>query len=404
MKTLGFGQTDIGTTRESNEDAYLIDDQLGLYAVCDGVGGHAAGEVAARKTIDMLQGIIRENSGFLRGLRRDATADSQIVRFVETIVYDVCAAVWDMALTNARYAGMGTTLTLMLNLGGRAVMGHVGDSRLYLLRDEQVHQLSDDHTCANDLVRAGAMTPEQASRHRLRHALTRSIGVQQAVQVDTLVFDLLPGDLYLLCSDGVTDPLDGPQELADAMEGMEPSAVPDRLIDFAKAKGSTDNVTVVVIEVGAGRAPRPEDEDRRRATEQGIDRLGQMPLFAGLPLRDLLRLLNTAEVAVYETGEILMCQGVPCTHYRLVVDGEVRLSTQDGRSKTIGGGETFGVVSLLDCHPAHATAEVSKDAWLASIPCNRVDRILRLRPRLGLRVFRQLGKLLASRLDASDWV
>ncbi len=225
----GF-RTDVGRGRPENEDSILVDDAHGLYAVADGMGGHRAGEVASATAVETLQ------SAFLEG------------RPIDRAIEEANAAVFAKAAGDAALRGMGTTLTAVAVDGGTAVLGHVGDSRAYLLRDGAVTQVTDDHSLVEQLVREGRLSPEEAQNHPQRAIITRALGVDAEVQVDTYRVDLRPGDRLVICSDGLTNMLSDDTIGATLRRHADPQQAADTLVDMANQAGGDDNITVVILD------------------------------------------------------------------------------------------------------------------------------------------------------------
>jgi len=249
MKTRSYGQSDVGMHRANNEDCFLIDDSLGLYVVCDGMGGHFAGEVAAQEAAQAL----REFLGQDRLTLDELSKKGDLAGAQELVVHAVRHAsrvVRDKG-EQSGHGGMGTTVTLLLALGDRAVIASVGDSRAYHCRDKSTSLLTQDHTLANEMLIAGEISPEQAKESPFRHYLTRTVGTQEDVEVDTLVAHLIPGDLFLLCTDGLTCYFDSAHDLGQYMFN-NPSEIPPELVAYANSRGGKDNVTALVVHVEEG--------------------------------------------------------------------------------------------------------------------------------------------------------
>jgi protein phosphatase len=228
--------TDIGLVRQTNQDALFADDTLAIIA--DGMGGHAAGEVAAAMSIDLVCEGFRENQN-VEGL-------------VEAIQNANRAVVTD-ARANPEHFGMGTTIIavgLTYDLEGvmSPTLVHVGDSRAYQLRDGALRQLSEDHSVAEEWVRMGRLTPEEAVVHPRRHQLTRAVGVEDTIAIDVTSISAIAGDRVLLCSDGLSNELDGDTlaRLASAPNGLELAV--ESLVSEAKVAGGRDNITVILLE------------------------------------------------------------------------------------------------------------------------------------------------------------
>ncbi|MFC1852720.1 PP2C family protein-serine/threonine phosphatase [candidate division CSSED10-310 bacterium] len=205
MHGLGVGQTDRGRKRNNNEDYMFIDNELGLYIVSDGMGGHAAGEVASKSAVNSVVRQIKSQRPLLDRVKNKIEGISKVVRLAEKALVEACNDVYQLAKSKQNLAGMGSTLTLFLIVDEKAVMAHVGDTRLYLLRAGEVHLLSNDHTMAAEMVRKGIISLEESRGHRMSNVLTRTVGTHEAVQVDTLLIDIFPEDRFLLCSDGLSE-------------------------------------------------------------------------------------------------------------------------------------------------------------------------------------------------------
>ncbi len=274
--------TDVGRVRDGNEDAYLVDDAMGLIAVADGMGGHRAGEVASATALEALRAAI--NGG--RPLRES--------------IEDANDAVYTKSLTDTSLRGMGTTLTAgTLVAGDTLLVGHVGDSRAYLLHDGELRQVTDDHSLVEELVREGRLTADEAAVHPQRSIITRALGVDASVEVDVYPVELVPGDRLLLCSDGLTGMVQPDDIAATLRRESDPARAAAQLVDAANAAGGEDNITVVVVAVTDEAPlrelpdpiepieatevevePTPEPGERRR---RGLHGVGRVLLWA-LPI------------------------------------------------------------------------------------------------------------------------
>ncbi len=224
-------KTDVGRGRPANEDTFLVDHDDRLYAVADGMGGHRAGEVASATAIDALQ------AAFAGGAALDEAVEA------------ANAAVFEMASANLDMRGMGTTLTAAALLDDhRVLLGHVGDSRAYLMRDGAVTRITEDHSLVEQLVREGRLSPEEASSHPQKAIITRALGIDPEVEVDTYPVDLRPGDRLLLCSDGLTNMVADTAIAGILSRQPDPQQAAEQLVDMANDAGGDDNITVVVID------------------------------------------------------------------------------------------------------------------------------------------------------------
>lgn len=250
MRLRAFGMSDVGRRRESNEDHFLVDAERGLFAVADGMGGHAAGEVASRLAIDALRGFFDAEPG-----EGADPGDESAVRRLREAVVAANRNICDAISGHEERRGMGTTVVALLADRDRAVIGHVGDSRVYLLRDGRLRRLTSDHSWVNEQVRMGFLTDDAAQRHPMRNIVTRALGSRQDVSVDLAEEPVRPGDVFLLCSDGLNTML--PDDAIEALlrhAAEEPPVACRSLIEEANRRGGEDNVTVVVVAFADGSA------------------------------------------------------------------------------------------------------------------------------------------------------
>lgn len=229
MSISAFVRSDVGRVRTRNEDSFLIDASASLYAVADGMGGHAAGDVASQTAIAAFHAAFLETRSGMAAVK------------------SANRAVFERAASEPEKSGMGTTLTAVHLNGNAFFAAHVGDSRLYLLRNGILHQLTRDHTVAQDMIDKGALTKNTAMQHPMSSMLTRSLGLRAEVEVDVFEHNVVAGDLLLLCSDGLTGMLTD-EDVAERL-GQEKSLedIADGLIDAANLRGGTDNITALLI-------------------------------------------------------------------------------------------------------------------------------------------------------------
>jgi PPM family protein phosphatase len=238
------GVTDTGRRRLRNEDAFICEPPL--FAVADGMGGARAGEIAARLAAAALE---------------EAGSRARGEKGLADLIVEANRRIWERAVTDPATAGMGTTVTAALvdAAQGTVAIGHVGDSRAYLLRDGALEQLTTDHSLVAELVQSGVLTPEEAERHPQRSAITRALGTEPTVDVEVFTVAGEPGDLFLVCSDGLPVMLSDADVVA-ALEaaGRDPTAAAEALVAAANTRGGEDNITVVLFELVEGDAPEGE--------------------------------------------------------------------------------------------------------------------------------------------------
>ena len=244
--------SDAGRKRRRNEDAYVVDPPL--FAVADGMGGAQAGEVASQ----LAAAVLRQSPG----------DEGDPEQRVAALIQEANRQIYERARSDAQASGMGTTITAAILADDQVAIGHVGDSRAYRIRSGELEQLTEDHSLVAELIRSGRLTPEEAETHPQRSVITRVLGTDPDVDVDTLAVDTQPGDVFLLCSDGLTTMV-GDEEILQALresDGLEQAA--KALVKAANRRGGEDNITIVLFTVDGeeggqtnGRASDPDLED-----------------------------------------------------------------------------------------------------------------------------------------------
>lgn len=231
--------SDIGLVRETNEDSYFCDPPH-LFIVADGMGGHVAGEIASKLAVTTVINYIRENCG-------DATPES----LLNQAITQANTSVYQMALSKDVFNGMGTTITAVYIEGEIIYWGHVGDSRLYLLRNGDLCQITSDHSLVWELVQSGNITKEEALVHPKRNMLTRAVGTSCLVAVDTGAILWQPGDIVLMCTDGLTNMI-SEQDIYKLIKSEECDfdSILDQLVAEAKSAGGFDNITAILLKNG----------------------------------------------------------------------------------------------------------------------------------------------------------
>jgi serine/threonine protein phosphatase PrpC len=254
MKVISCGITDIGRKRQRNEDSYLVNDKIGLYIVADGMGGHAGGEFASKIAVSTVEEIIRgedrvksnvpantylDGNQSAEGLEQDRLKDA-INRAGNMIVR--------RAFEDPELKGMGTTSTVMFVSDDKAYIAHVGDSRAYCIRNGEIIQITEDHSLVHEQLKSGLITEEEAKTHQLKNIITRSVGVQEEVEVDTVVWKIQSGDGYLLCSDGLSNMVQD-EEMQEIVTKFEVEQAARELVDLANSRGGEDNITLILLKV-----------------------------------------------------------------------------------------------------------------------------------------------------------
>ena len=240
MRISCAGNTDVGVVRAGNEDNFLLDCSRGLFIVADGMGGHAAGEVASEMAVQ----IIEDELGSVRGL-----SDGEAAGRMRQAIRKANSAIFDRTLAEHDKRGMGTTITVMVLFSRRYLIGQVGDSRAYLLRGGELRQLTKDHSYVQEQVDAGLLSPDQARTHPYSNVITRCVGANEEVAPDIYFGNLEAGDVILLATDGLTGMLEDQQLQGILAQQENPEACVNQMITDANRRGGLDNITAIVIRI-----------------------------------------------------------------------------------------------------------------------------------------------------------
>lgn len=245
MKITSAGATNIGRKRKVNQDSFLMEPGSRLFVVADGMGGHAGGETASRLTVEtVVQSVLND---------KNSTLNMEPSDLIMGAIHRANTAVYSTAEKNKALSGMGTTVVSMYFSGGKLFVGHVGDSRVYMARKNQLWQVTKDHSLVNEKLKAGIITRDQLKKDKSRNVITRSVGFESSVLVDVYSKEVNPGELYLACSDGLSGMVDDAEmiriidELAWETDDLTPLV--NMMIDKANQHGGDDNVTCVVARV-----------------------------------------------------------------------------------------------------------------------------------------------------------
>jgi serine/threonine protein phosphatase PrpC/CRP-like cAMP-binding protein len=398
-----YAATDVGKVREHNEDNFLVDKKLALFIVADGMGGHAAGEVASaiavrtvheevKREKEMLDDYAAGSTGTIKVTPRD------IVALIEHAVQRACSKIHEEAAADTAKRGMGTTLSALLVVGNQGFIAHVGDSRIYLMRDGHVQQVTEDHTVYNELIKRGKLSKEQIEKIQQKNAITRAVGVYERVDVDTLVIELISGDTLMLASDGLHGYLTAPEELSEPL-GLAGDESVKALVRLANDRGGKDNITSVVIRIGEEGAV---DAARAKRLALKRDVLSRMPIFSRLSERELLRVMQVVEVRLYKDGDVVIREGDKGDELFIVLDGKVRIARGDQVITHLGPGEHVGEMALIRSVPRSATVSAVGEAELVSIRRQDFFEILRKEHEVAVKMLWQFLGVLADRLDQTN--
>ncbi|MFO0593580.1 MAG: Stp1/IreP family PP2C-type Ser/Thr phosphatase [Polyangiaceae bacterium] len=398
-----FARTDVGRLRDHNEDNYLVDKKLSLSVVADGMGGHAAGEVASALAVRIIHEEIKAHRDVIDAFGVDGADEragsKEILNVLEQAVNRACQKIHEEAKADPAKRGMGTTLSALLIAGSQGFIAHVGDSRIYLLRGGKIQQVTEDHTVYNELVKRGKLTRDQIEKVAQKNAITRAVGVYERVEVDTLTIEVLPGDQFLLASDGLHGYIAHTAELEPYLEEADGETAAEELIALANRKGGKDNITAVLVRLGEG-----GDEDSVRAKRLALKRdvLVKMPLFSRLNERELLRIMQVAEVRAFAPADVIVREGDRGDELFIVLTGLVQVTRGETVLLEVGAGEHFGEMALIRAMPRSATVTAVESSELITLHRADFFEILRKEHELAVKLLWQFLGVLADRLDQTS--
>jgi protein phosphatase len=286
--------SDVGKVREINEDGYLISKPV--FAVADGMGGHSAGEVASAIALQTIKKSLHK-------LPKEEDIPNLLVKSIQ----EANAAVFQRSTTEVEQRGMGTTLTVATLLKDKFYIGHIGDSRAYLLRDGKLAQLTEDHSLVAQMVKEGMLSPQEAELHPQRSVLTRALGTEPSVQIDISTSEIRPRDKILLCTDGLTAMLSDSEIERLLNESAHPRLICQKLIDAANEQGGTDNITVVLLEIPEQVAPK----QRARWWRYFLPALCGLVIFSVVGFAGASRYMNKSYYIGIYHGRIALYRGLP---------------------------------------------------------------------------------------------
>ncbi len=397
--------TDVGKKRDHNEDNFLVDKKLGLFVVCDGMGGHAAGEVASAIAVRTFHEEIKKGRDLIDDYAAGKTGSEKvnardIQHMLEFAINRASSRVHAEAERDTGKRGMGTTLVALLIIGTQAFLTYVGDSRIYMLRDGVLQQMTEDHTVYNELIKRKKMSREKVEKLAQKNAITRAVGVYEHAEPDSLMVDLLAGDRFLLCTDGLYQYFENDMETM-GRHVMDPDmdAGIKLLVDGANQAGGSDNITGVIITVGDA---KERDEDRAKRLQLKRDILARMPLFRPLNDRELLRVLQVTDVVPYRAGQLVMREGERGEELFIVLSGNLKVMRGDTELATLSTGDHVGEMALVRSQPRSASVVAATESDLMVIRRTEFFEILRKEHQLAVKLLWQFLGVLAERLAETN--
>jgi len=399
-----WAATDIGRKRTHNEDNFLVDQKLSLFVVADGMGGHASGEIASQMAVNEFRGAVDSRRDIIDAFARHDTGVTthDVLGVLEYAVQTAGLAIFERGQKEPEKRGMGTTISAFLLIGERGFIAHVGDSRVYMVRGGQTVQLTEDHSLINELIRHGKVTRETLAKSpyaSYKNAVTRALGVYETVQVDTIDLEVLPGDQFLLCSDGLHAYLDE-KEISRQLLEESITAIPGKLIDHANTGGGHDNITAVVLRVHTDLTPTADA--RSQELNRKVEVLKQMPLFRHLTYKEILRVLALTEVRDYKPGDEIITEDEPGSELFIILSGKVRLHKEGALVTYLGQGAHLGEMALVDNGPRSVSATAEEPSRALVLRRRDFNDLIRNFPRMSVKLLWSFVQVLGQRLRKTN--
>lgn len=378
-----------------------VDKNLGVYLLCDGMGGTSGGDAAASLAAQATLDYLSQHASSIHQLRKENAPAEQLVELAQAAVEAANAAVYSHTQAHIELRGSGTTLALLLTAGNVGACAHVGDSQIHAFRGGRLLQLTKDHSLAQDLIDRGVLDKNQLSSFPFRHVLSRAVGLLPAVSVDTLLFEILPGDRFLIATDGVAGQL-GHTFLQQALSQTELQNILNSVVALARQSGSSDNFSAILIEASAAEDERDTQMARLAEIVLKTDVLQQVSLFKQLAPRNILRLINASAVLDCSAGSNLVHQGDLEMSLYIILDGSFEVLIDGQIIATLHRGNHFGEMALLTSHPRTASVRAVASGRVLRIAAEEFTRFVQEHPQDGVQMLTSLARELSERLRQTN--
>ncbi len=392
-----WAATNVGRAREHNEDNFLVDKRLQLFVVCDGMGGHAAGEVASAVCVRTVRDVVFAHRETIEALERDPDDlgnRENMLALMERAIHTACRRIFEMAQEDQSRRGMGTTCVMLLISGDRAFIGHVGDSRVYIVREDEVSQITSDHSLFNEMIRQGKIKPGDDQDFPHKNAVTRAVGVKESVEVDTIEIELEDRDRFMLCSDGLSGYFANDDDILDLVQGDDLKELTQRCIRFANEGGGKDNITVVLIDTLLESHTSASREDDAAF----IEVLKEMPFFHYLNQTELQQIVSISERHEYEGNSLALGPAETAERLNILVDGSLSLLLHGRQIGVLATGDHFGELSFIDEKPEMITVRALENTVVMSIGRPQFMALLRNDPQLAIKLLWNFLQVFSSKL------
>lgn len=341
MKISAFGVSNVGLVRKNNEDSFHVDEENGIFIVCDGVGGSKAGEVASSMAISETIKFLNQEKEYLKLCQQQKVKDDEIFKFFADALRHSCYTIFETSRKDASLRNMATTLTMAVKINNKMLICHVGDSRAYILKKNSVHQISEDHTLVKDFLRKGLIKCESDAADFMHSTLTRSLGTYKSVEVDCIMVNVDEGNKLVLCTDGVSGYLKESDDLLKLVKNDSVEKDAQDLITFALKNKGQDNATAIVLEI----LEDTENEVEFMLESVVMEVLELCPAYKGLSYSQLSRMRSHMEIVHLRKSEVLVQACEKYNGFYIILEGGI----MSGDEQLIRG-ESVGLKALLNDH------------------------------------------------------
>lgn len=344
---------DVGKVRKNNEDFVRIDNELQAFCIADGVGGEAAGEVASQMACDGVIEELKLRRDEIRRFTQDSTPESRqnILKILQESVERTCAKIYKDAQSNFKHAGMSSTLEVALLARNYVLTAHVGDSRIYLIRGNSVHALTEDHKVGVQMVKQGVWTLDQAKRSSYSNTLTRAMGGQEFVEVDVGQIELMPHDRFLMCTDGLYDGIADDEILKLNQRTVSLKQSLQALQSRAYDRGARDNLSGILFECTTDESSVQGEVD----AESKLKTLKHVHLFRYLNYAELNKVLGMTRAIRVASRGVLIREGDQGKEMFVILSGSVLVQKGGKEVAVLSAGQMVGEMSIIDQAPRSAT-------------------------------------------------
>lgn len=391
MRSKAVANTHFGNKRTSNEDVYLIDDAMGLYIVCDG-SHEGEGQWAASTACQEIQTHLKAQFDVIKKHHEKPSRELrlEIEKLLTQAIQLASQKIYKEIKTNPKHRGALTTVEVLLVLSDCALIGHVGNSRTYWMRQKKSHLLTKDHTHFDEMLQSG-LWPVEKINPRYRKVLTRSLGTSETVMVELIALAIAPGDLFLLCTDGLSDHLSkseqgGSEEFLQLGQTLAWDQLPKALVEAVFKKGGTDNITSLVVQIEPSKEIGTNLENS--SAKKQLDALRKIPIFEAIKNDDksLLKIQNLITPLSLKKGQVVVEQGKMGEDLFIVMSGKANVIINGEVIATCSEGGVIGEMGLFTHSPRSATVITTIDSYLSRIKRTDFLQLLRREPDLGLKI------------------